>query len=110
MCFFIFIYVSVSKAKNCGNPGTPIHGNKDGNLYTVNREVRYSCKTGFVLNGSIRRRCLANRTWTGTLPTCTRMSSSYDNNRYYNTYDNFYYIIIIEVIFIITIFIIILPS
>lgn len=32
--------------------------------------IEYSCKTGFELHGNISRECLADKTWSGHLPTC----------------------------------------
>lgn len=62
--------------KSCGDPGIPRNGNRSGYLFNVNNEVRYSCNTGFSLNGPSVRVCQANQTWTETTPKCKRKLSS----------------------------------
>ena len=34
--------------------------------------ARYSCDTGYILNGTAERTCQANGEWSGSAPTCER--------------------------------------
>ena len=55
-----------------GDPGIPKNGQR-GTLSTVyTSEVRFSCLTGYTLQGSDRRTCQSNGEWSGSLPQCNR--------------------------------------
>ena len=58
-------------AVSCPTPQAPNFGSVDdrGVEYIFNSEVRYSCRSGYKLEGSETGRCNENRTW-GELPVC----------------------------------------
>ena len=61
------MYVGVS----CGQPGIPSNGHVDTSAGTSFGDVaRYSCNTGYTLNGPAERACHANGEWSGSAPTC----------------------------------------
>ncbi|CAB4020214.1 Hypothetical predicted protein, partial [Paramuricea clavata] len=60
--------------RSCGNPGTPRNGEKSGLSYTLNDVVRYSCNNCYNLTGVSYRQCLADGTWSDTLPICARVT------------------------------------
>ncbi|XP_019863590.1 PREDICTED: sushi, von Willebrand factor type A, EGF and pentraxin domain-containing protein 1-like isoform X2 [Amphimedon queenslandica] len=55
---------------DCGDPGTPENGDRELDKTTLGSIVRYSCRKGYYLAGNSERECLANRQWSGKLPTC----------------------------------------
>nr|BAH22728.1 complement factor B precursor [Nematostella vectensis] len=57
-------------ASDCPDPGVPVSGFKKGNRYNFGAEVEFSCRPGFVLVGSAKRRCQANGKWTGSEAKC----------------------------------------
>ena len=58
---------------NCGDPGAPVNGNFVLENDTLEDSIAiYSCSFGFRLDGDDQRVCQSNKTWTGTVPTCTR--------------------------------------
>ncbi|KAG0429233.1 hypothetical protein HPB47_023847 [Ixodes persulcatus] len=56
----------------CGFPGRPAYGRISliRDSYEEGQQVAYSCDSGFNLLGQSSRGCLANGTWSGTLPVC----------------------------------------
>ena len=57
----------------CGDdPGIPIGGQRSTFSRVYTSEVRYSCLTGYTLQGSDRRTCQSNGEWSGSLPQCNR--------------------------------------
>ena len=65
-----------AKERSCGNPGTPDHGAKEGNGYQYGQSVKFTCTTGYQLQGSATRTCQTNGQWTGTQPTCNSKQRS----------------------------------
>ena len=54
----------------CGNPGTPRDGSTTVTSDTVGSIAQHFCDGGFSLVGLSQRECLANGSWSGSLPTC----------------------------------------
>ena len=48
----------------------PKNGKRFGSAYSVGQRVRFSCETGFVLQGAAVIECLKNKTWNKAAPTC----------------------------------------
>ncbi|XP_028910838.1 sushi, von Willebrand factor type A, EGF and pentraxin domain-containing protein 1 isoform X8 [Ornithorhynchus anatinus] len=55
---------------SCGPPPVSENGRVSGEEYTFQREIEYSCKEGFLLDGTRSQTCLANGHWSGAPPTC----------------------------------------
>uniref|UniRef100_H3CV01 CUB and Sushi multiple domains 2 n=1 Tax=Tetraodon nigroviridis TaxID=99883 RepID=H3CV01_TETNG len=56
---------------SCGDPGTPLFGNQNNTQgYQVGNTVFFSCRKGYLLQGSISRTCMPNLTWSGFQPEC----------------------------------------
>ena len=52
-------------------PDAPSNGRVDTSAGTSFGDVaRYSCDTGYTLNGPAERTCQANERWNGSVPTC----------------------------------------
>ncbi|XP_051818518.1 sushi, von Willebrand factor type A, EGF and pentraxin domain-containing protein 1 [Antechinus flavipes] len=54
----------------CGPPPVSENSQVSGDEYTFQKEIVYSCNEGFLLEGSSRRICLANGSWSGVTPIC----------------------------------------
>jgi len=62
----------------CGQPDIPSNGRVDNSAGTSFGDVaRYSCDTGYMLNGTAERTCQANGQWNGSVPTCERELAPY---------------------------------
>lgn len=57
-------------AVDCGSLPFLLNGSPVGNITTYPNEVTFLCDDGFLLRGSARRFCQANRTWSGTRTIC----------------------------------------
>ena len=79
-CMSKFQLTKLSNTKNtnyflctvvsCGSPGTPMNGNTIVESTTFGSVVTHTCNTGFALNGTNRRECLASGSWSDPLPSC----------------------------------------
>ena len=54
------------------DPGIPKNGQRDTFSRVYTSVVRYSCFTGYTLQGSDKRTCQSNEDWSGSLPQCNR--------------------------------------
>ena len=55
---------------NCGDPGTPINGSKNGSVYTYTSVVSYQCISGYSVSGADTLSCLSTGSWNGSAPYC----------------------------------------
>ena len=56
----------------CGDPGTPVNGQRVLEDTTFDATVTYSCSEGYVLVGEKERQCGSDGQWSGPLPRCDR--------------------------------------
>ena len=61
---------------NCGDPGTPTNGTRNGTVFTFNSIVLYSCDTGYNLTGATSLTCLSNSSWDEPVPSCDIVNCS----------------------------------
>ncbi|KAL9961652.1 hypothetical protein ACROYT_G030640 [Oculina patagonica] len=57
---------------NCGNPGSPINGEKVSSRYWTGESVSFICHPGYRLFGPTTRKCLSSGNWSGIQPLCRR--------------------------------------
>ena len=55
---------------DCGNPGVPVNGYTNDNVFTYQSTVQYYCNEGYQLSGDSSIECTANGNWNNTLPNC----------------------------------------
>ena len=65
-------------SKKCRRPEEPKNGETFGTDFSVGKIVRYTCDTGFVLQGASEIKCLNNRTWSGGVPSCKGKQKIHD--------------------------------
>ena len=58
---------------SCGNPGTPVHGIRNGESFDFQDVVSFSCEPELILIGNANITCQANGLWSGSLPMCSHM-------------------------------------
>ncbi|ELU07763.1 hypothetical protein CAPTEDRAFT_103334, partial [Capitella teleta] len=56
---------------NCGDPGTPINGIKEGVIHTLNSKVQFKCQPGYMLTGPTELTCRSSGEWNGSKPSCS---------------------------------------
>lgn len=61
---------------NCGNPGSPLNGQKHGSHYWTGEYVSFTCMPGYRLIGPSMRLCLPSSQWSGIQPSCQRVCPS----------------------------------
>ncbi|XP_053555720.1 sushi domain-containing protein 2 [Bombina bombina] len=66
---------SLKPVVSCGWLAPPANGSKNGTSYLVGSMVKFSCNTGFVLNGSRQRTCQSDGAWSGDPAQCFRGST-----------------------------------
>ncbi|CAH2222352.1 Hypothetical predicted protein [Pelobates cultripes] len=67
-------HCSGGSAGECGDPGAPSHGLRQGEEFTSGSVVQFSCDAGYNLRGSAERTCLPNGSWSGFQPECEVVS------------------------------------
>lgn len=55
---------------SCGDPGTPLNGDRSGSDFSKGKSVSYSCHSDYKLVGSSTRTCQSTSVWSGSLPRC----------------------------------------
>ena len=55
---------------DCGDPGTPNNGYRQGNYFKFNSTINFSCKEKHHLEGARQVTCQANGKWTAQAPEC----------------------------------------
>ena len=61
---------------DCGPLSDLLNGSVDINQTVFESIVRYTCDTGYVLDGADTRICQANGIWSGTEPSCASKTYS----------------------------------
>ncbi|XP_056378601.1 CUB and sushi domain-containing protein 3 isoform X6 [Hyla sarda] len=68
------IYYEELRSSSCGNPGIPPKGVLSGTKFDVGDKIRYSCVTGYILDGHPQLTCIANSantaSWDFPVPIC----------------------------------------
>ncbi|XP_078575446.1 sushi, von Willebrand factor type A, EGF and pentraxin domain-containing protein 1-like isoform X3 [Branchiostoma floridae x Branchiostoma japonicum] len=71
---------------SCGRPALVGNGTLIGGNFEFQSEVTYTCDKGYYLVGNYRRRCLANKTWSGKTPDCEPVSCGNPPKLQYGSY------------------------
>jgi hypothetical protein len=58
------------KARTCTNPGSPLNGIRQGDIFHYPHSVEFTCASGFQLMGSMIRTCTHKGEWTGDPAVC----------------------------------------
>lgn len=71
---------------DCGDPGEPLFGRRELSNTTYRSTVNYTCvnSTYYLLEGSATRQCLANGSWSGSLPSCVLIDCGYPESSAFN--------------------------
>ncbi|XP_004406516.1 PREDICTED: CUB and sushi domain-containing protein 3-like [Odobenus rosmarus divergens] len=68
------VYYEELQSSSCGNPGVPPKGVLYGTRFEVGDKIRYSCVTGYILDGHPQLTCIANSvntaSWDFPVPIC----------------------------------------
>ncbi|KAI4539659.1 hypothetical protein MG293_010054 [Ovis ammon polii] len=68
------VYYEELQSSSCGNPGVPPKGVLYGTRFDVGDKIRYSCVTGYILDGHPQLTCIANSvntaSWDFPVPIC----------------------------------------
>ena len=78
---------------DCGDPGIPNNGQRTGDDFTYQSNVRYSCDSGYELIGNTTITCEADALWNPPTPTCQLVNCGDPGipNNGQRTGDNFTY-------------------
>ena len=57
---------------SCPDPGIPQFGSREGDIFTYNSQVSFTCNVGYRLINSQQRICQATGDWSGIQPVCNR--------------------------------------
>ncbi|XP_020615812.1 CUB and sushi domain-containing protein 3-like isoform X2 [Orbicella faveolata] len=61
---------TVCEAINCGKPALPDHGSVSGVSTRYPHPIKFTCDTGYEIQGAVVRRCQADGTWSGNKTSC----------------------------------------
>ena len=64
-------FVFLGSSAGCGDLNNPTNGHVTVKKTETASLATYSCSTGFSLQGTKHRFCIANTRWSGTAPSCT---------------------------------------
>ncbi|CAH2293998.1 sushi, von Willebrand factor type A, EGF and pentraxin domain-containing 1 [Pelobates cultripes] len=64
------VQAPVCQPLNCGPPEDISHGFLTNSSFKYNDYIAYACFTGYEIQGSPTRQCLANGSWSGSPPSC----------------------------------------
>ena len=67
-----FILVS-----ECGDPGVPTNGTREGDVFNVGSTVTFECEKGFDLEGISSVICGVDGRWSTQAPTCSGKNSCF---------------------------------
>lgn len=71
-CAWVWILTAVV---DCGNPGTPAHGNRvNSEVFTYGATASFICDGGYQLVGAQLITCQANGAWSNPIPACSSRS------------------------------------
>ena len=68
-------------AVDCEGLPSPANGQVATSTTTLGSTAVYRCNNGYTLSGSAMRNCLADTTWSGTEPTCSRKYGGFHCSR-----------------------------
>ena len=68
------LFTSLLSAINCGDPGLPAYGQRNGTNFGFGGVVTFSCGAGYKLMGYQSLKCMATGKWLGQTPSCVRKS------------------------------------
>jgi len=66
----------------CSNVDAPVSGGKNGNTFTYNSTVTFTCDPGYNLTGDSSIICQANGSWSASVPTCPIYGRNMHNGIY----------------------------
>ena len=70
-CLHVHSLTTLFPVVDCGDPGTPMNGQRSLSSTTHNSVVTYTCDVGYTLQGSNSRTCQSSGRWSGSVPQCT---------------------------------------
>ena len=66
----LIILKIIAATRICGNPGVPGNGSTTVTSDAIGLIAEHFCDEGFNLTGVSQRECLADGSWSDSLPTC----------------------------------------
>ena len=79
----LFLFPFSCEAVDCGKLAAPMNGTLFGKDTTYLNEVEIKCDEGFILRGSRRRKCQADRNWSGDTTVCEGSKRYKYNSAFY---------------------------
>ncbi|KAL9961653.1 hypothetical protein ACROYT_G030641 [Oculina patagonica] len=75
---------------NCGDPGSPINGQKLGTRHWTGQSVSFICHPGYRLIGPTIRKCLPSGNWSGIQPSCHKTCPPLESLKHGHTHGQQY--------------------